>query len=324
VTISYVGQVAIVTGAGRGLGRAYALGLAARGAAVVVNDVAAADPRDSGGTAGARRAQSVVDEITNAGGRAVASYDGVHTVEGGAAVVATAVEAFGTVDILVNNAGFLRSALFEDLTPEQVREVVGVHLMAAFNVTQPAWRIMRERGYGRIGSTGSGSSFGHQGNTNYSAAKAGILGLTTSLAIEGAPFGIRANAVLPYAVSKIAEDNPLVGSDQPLIRDALNTMYDRRTHDSVAAMVLYLASQNCAVNGHFYSSLGGRYARVFFGVTDGWLADDVAGVGPDQIEANLGAIEDLSRFGAPASILEEIEAVSQRVAVLEARAVEMR
>lgn len=303
---SFEGQVAIVTGAGRSLGRAYALALASQGAAVVVNDVAGV------GSAEEKRADSVVAEIEAAGGRAVASYDSVQSWEGGRRIVETALERFGTVDVVINNAGFLRSAYFEDLSADQLQEVLGVHLLAAFAVTQPAWKVMRDHGYGRVVFTSSSSSFGQLANSNYAAAKSGLLGMAAALAIEGEPLGIRVNSVLPYAVSPIASDNPLVGADTPRIRAALDAMSSRRTPESVAAMVLYLASRECAVSGHGYSALAGRYARVFFGVTEGWM--DVEGSATARsIADHIDAIDDVSTFLAPHSMLEEIEHVLARV-----------
>jgi NAD(P)-dependent dehydrogenase (short-subunit alcohol dehydrogenase family) len=297
--VSFEGQVAIVTGAGRGLGRAYARGLAERGAAVIVNDIAES------------RAGDVVDEIIQAGGQAVASHASVQTVAGGQAL-----EHFGAIDIVINNAGFLRSAYFDQLTPEQLHDVMSVHLLAAFNVTQPAWTVMRERKYGRVIFTSSSSSFGQQANSNYAAAKAGLLGLAAALAAEGEPHGIRVNAVLPFAVSPIAVDNPLVGADTPRVRAALDSLSDRRPPESVAPLVLFLASRGCSVTGHGYSALAGRYARVFFGVTEGWLSREGGSVSPEEIAEHISEMDDLKSFIAPASMLEEIESVVGRVRAL--------
>jgi NAD(P)-dependent dehydrogenase (short-subunit alcohol dehydrogenase family) len=305
--VSFEGQVAIVTGGGRGLGRSYAIGLARRGASVVVNDIAT-DPLTS-----LSRAEEVVREITELGGRAVASFDSVQSPTGGKAIVEQAVTTFGSVDIVVNNAGFLRSAYFDELTEPQLEEVMSVHLLGAFHVTRPAWTIMREKEYGRVVFTSSSSSFGQQANSNYAAAKAGILGLTASLAVEGEPHGIRVNAVLPFAVSPIAVDNPLIGADTARIRAALDSMSDRRAPESVAPLVLFLASRRCPVTGHAYSALAGRYARVFFGVTGGWLNEEGAEVSPEDIGDHIREMDDLSRFDAPASMLEEIESVVGRL-----------
>ena len=166
--INFDGQVAIVTGSGRGIGRAYALALGSRGAAVVVNDI--------GGVGSAEPwADLVVAEITGKGGKAVANYDSVATLEGGQAITQAALRAFGTVDILINNAGFVRRAMFADLSGEQIKDIIDVHLLGAFYTTQPAWKIMQAKNYGRVLMTSSGATFGMQANCNYSAAKAGIL-----------------------------------------------------------------------------------------------------------------------------------------------------
>lgn len=302
--MTFPDQVVVVTGAGRGLGRSYALELGRRGAAVVVND------RDSA------RAAGVVDEVEAAGGRAVASDADVSSPAGGAALVDLAISTYGTVDAVVNNAGYLNSALFEDLSVGQIEDIVGVHLLAAFYVTQPAWRVMKANGYGRVVLTSSSSTFGQLANSNYCAAKNGVLGLMNALAVEGEEHGIKVNAVLPYAVTPIAVDTPLAGADTPRIRTGLDTMYDRRDPTSVAPLVVLLASRDCPFSGHAYSALGGRYARVFTGVTAGWVAGDLEGIGPEAILEHIDAVEDRSDFLVPAAMIEEIESVSARVAHL--------
>lgn len=307
--ISFAGQVVVVTGAGRGLGRAYATALAERGAAVVVNDIGTDD-------SGRPRAELVVDEIVAAGGRAASCTDDVATATGGQAIIEAALGAFGAVDVVVHNAGFLRPGLFEDLTASHVSEVVNVHLLGAFHVVQPAWQHMKSNGYGRVVLTSSSSTFGHQANSNYAAAKAGVLGLVTALAGEGASFGIKVNAVLPYAVSNIAKDNPLVGPDNAAIRGALDALTPRRSHESVAPLVAFLASQECGVSGQAFSALAGRYARVFSGVTDGWMSADPEPT-PESVAEHMGEIGDTTSFMVPATMLEEIRAVASRVGALE-------
>lgn len=307
--ISFAGQVVVITGAGRGLGRAYARTFASRGAAVVVNDIGT----DDGGRS---RAEQVVSEIVSAGGRAVSCPDDVTTANGGQRIVDAALKAFGAVDVVIHNAGFLRPGLFEDLSAQHISEVVNVHLLGAFHVVQPAWRHMKENGYGRVVLTSSSSTFGHQANSNYAAAKAGVLGLVTALAGEGASFGIKVNAVLPYAVTDIAKDNPLVGPDNAAIRGALDALIPRRSHESVAPLVAFLASQECGVSGQAFSALAGRYARVFFGVADGWMSADPEPT-PESIAEHMGEIGDTGSFIAPATILDEIRAVASRVSALE-------
>ncbi len=195
--LGFDGKVAIVTGAGGGLGRQHALLLASRGALVVVNDLGG-DVHGTGADASA--AQKVVDEIKASGGEAVADHNSVATVHGGAAIVQTAIDAFGRVDIVVNNAGILRDKSFHNMTPELVDAVIDVHLKGAFNVTQPAFVKMREQGYGRIVSTSSSAGiFGNFGQTNYGAAKMGLVGFTNVLALEGVKYNIKANAIAPLA-----------------------------------------------------------------------------------------------------------------------------
>jgi NAD(P)-dependent dehydrogenase (short-subunit alcohol dehydrogenase family) len=201
--IRFDGRVAIVTGAGGGLGRTYALELARRGARVVVNDKGgAADGTGSGSS----MADAVVKEIREAGGSAVASYDSVSTPEGGSAIVKTAVDAFGRVDVVINNAGILRDKTFAKLEPENLEVVLDVHLKGAFFVSQPAFRLMKEQGYGRFLFTASNAGiFGNFGQTNYGAAKMGLVGLSNVLALEGAKNGITSNVLAPMARTRLTE-----------------------------------------------------------------------------------------------------------------------
>ncbi|WP_300672967.1 SDR family oxidoreductase [Desulfoluna sp.] len=202
--ISFDKKVAIVTGAGAGIGRSYALELAKRGAAVVVNDLGGS--RDGRGE-GHEAADKVVAEITAAGGKAVASYDSVTTMEGGAAIIETALTHFESLDILINNAGILRDQSFHKMSEEQWDTVINVHLKGAFCVTQPAVRAMKENGYGRILFTVSNAGlYGSFGQANYSAAKMGIIGLMNALKLEVKKFGIKVNAISPTAHSRMTED----------------------------------------------------------------------------------------------------------------------
>jgi len=242
------GRVAVVTGAGGGLGRSHALALAARGAKVVVNDLGGS--RDGSG-AGSEMADAVVAEIAATGGEAVADHSSVATPEGGRAIVQTALDAFGRIDIVINNAGILRDVSFAKLDPESLDLVLKVHLYGAFNVAHAAWDHMRERKYGRIVSTASGSGlYGNFGQTNYAAAKLGIVGLTRSLAIEGAKYGITANAIAPVASSRMTED---IMPPQLL---------ERLQPEHVSPLVVFLASEACTDTGHVYSVGGGYVARV--------------------------------------------------------------
>jgi NAD(P)-dependent dehydrogenase (short-subunit alcohol dehydrogenase family) len=242
------GRVAVVTGAGGGLGRSHALALAARGAKVVINDLGGS--RDGSG-AGSEMADAVVAEIVAAGGDAVANYDSVATPEGGSAIVQSALDAFGRIDIIINNAGILRDVSFAKLEPDALDLVLKVHLYGAFNVTRAAWDHMKEQKYGRVVSTASGSGlYGNFGQTNYAAAKLGIVGLTRSLAIEGAKYGITANAIAPVANSRMTED---IMPPQLL---------ERLQPEHVSPLVVLLSSESCTDTGHVYSVGGGYLARV--------------------------------------------------------------
>lgn len=304
--ISLAGRAAIVTGAGRGLGRAHALHLARLGARVVVNDV--------GGTGDmAPDADAVVGEILALGGEAIASTVSIATPDGGREVVAAAVDRFGTVDIVVNNAGVLRNANFEDLTPGEIDEVLDVHLRGAFWVTQPAFEVMRDQGRGRIVCTSSSAAmFGMGGLANYAAAKGGLYGLVRALAVEGAEFDIRANAILPYgnAPWRGASAHASRGKSAFANHDVLGPRLDPA---GVAPLVAYLGSDGCAVTGEVYSALAGRYARTFVGLTPGWTADDPYAVTADDIAANLDAIRSTDGFWIPQTIGEEMTQVADRL-----------
>ena len=208
--ISFRDRVAVVTGAGGGLGRTYALELAKRGASVVVNDLGGAA---DGTGAASSAADNVVKEITEAGGVAVANYDSVATPEGGAAIIQTALDNFSKVDVVINNAGILRDKSFSKLSPEELEIVIDVHLKGAFFVSQPAFRVMKEQGYGRFLFTASAAGvFGNFGQSNYGAAKMGLVGLMNVLAVEGAKNNIKANTIMPIANTRLTKD--LLGPDR--------------------------------------------------------------------------------------------------------------
>jgi NAD(P)-dependent dehydrogenase (short-subunit alcohol dehydrogenase family) len=286
--LGFDGKVAIITGAGGGLGRSHALDLAKRGALIVVNDLGgASDGTGSSETA----AQKVVDEITAAGGEAVANYDSVATPEGGASIVQTAVDTFGRIDIIINNAGILRDTSFKNMTPDQLNPVLDVHLRGAFYVTQPAWQIMRDQGYGRIINTSSGAGiFGNFGQTNYGAAKMGLVGFTRVLAVEGAKNNIKANAIAPVAKTRMTEE-------------LLGPAADKLAPELVTPVVTYLAHEDCPVSGEVYSVGGGRVARVFVGVTPGHFDADLS---PESVRDNFDKIRDESGYEVPGNLNEEM------------------
>jgi NAD(P)-dependent dehydrogenase (short-subunit alcohol dehydrogenase family) len=300
-TLSLEGQVAVITGAGRGLGLAYAVEMARRGAAVVVNDIDAACAEDA------------VSVVARDGGTAVASHDDVSTPAGGASLVASAIQHFGKLDVLVNNAGILRNGFFEDLSVEEIDTVLRVNLASAFYVTQPAWRIMKEQRHGRVVLTSSSSGlFSHQGVANYAATKAGLYGLTKALAFEGQDFGITVNAVLPWATTTIAEGNPVPGHAdnwRRLCGPDIPMDDPRRSPAMMAHLVAYLVSDRCSTTGEAFSVCRGRYGRVFVGVADGWSPDDPVNVTAEQVEEHVDQIRDIGRHSVPTWVFDEVRSV---------------
>jgi len=286
--VGFDGKVAIITGAGGGLGRQHALLLAKRGALVVVNDLGGSV---DGTGANASAAQKVVDEIKAAGGEAVADHNSVATPEGGKAIVQTAIDTYGKVDIVINNAGILRDKAFHNMEPDLMNPVFDVHLKGAFHVTQPAWVKMREQGYGRIISTSSAAGiFGNFGQTNYGAAKMGLVGFTRVLAVEGARFNIKANAIAPLALTRMTE-NIMQGG----LADALDPAL-------VSPIVAYLASEECDVSGNVYSVGGGRVAEVFIGETKGFHKKDLS---VEDVRDNWAQIRDREGYAVPMGLAEE-------------------
>jgi NAD(P)-dependent dehydrogenase (short-subunit alcohol dehydrogenase family) len=258
-------RVAVVTGGGRGLGRAYALLLASRGARVVVNDIGGSltgDGVDDG------PAHEVVREITAAGGEAIASVDTVTTPAGGKAIVDTALEHFGRIDVLVHNAGNVRRAALRDISFEDFEGVVDVHLRGAFHVVRSAFPVMCDAGYGRIVLTSSiGGLYGNHDVVNYAVAKAGVIGLSNVAAIEGAAHGVKSNVIVPAAVTRMAE-----GID--------TSAYPPMTADLVAPAVAWLAHESCSITGEMLIALAGRIARAFIAETPGvyrptWSIEEV-------------------------------------------------
>lgn len=294
--IVFDNRVAIVTGAGGGLGRTYALELARRGARVVVNDFGGS----VAGTGGATTpADEVVGEIQAAGGEAVASYESVASPEGGAAIVQTALDSFGTVDIVVNNAGILRDKSFANLEFDDLHAVLDVHLEGAFYVTQPAFRVMKEKGYGRLVFTSSNSGIlGNFGQSNYGAAKMGLVGMSNVLAIEGAKYNIKSNVIAPTAKTRMTED--LLGPAADMLQP-----------EQVAPLVVYLASEECELTHEIFSAGGGRYARFFVGVNEGWFAGPGAVPTVEEIRDHLEGIRDVSQHHILGNVTEEIQLLMQ-------------
>jgi len=298
--IRFDDRVAIVTGAGGGLGKTYALEFARRGAKVVVNDLGGA--RDGSGSGSVSMADTVVKEISEAGGTAVANYDSVATPEGGEAIVQTAIDNFGKVDVVINNAGILRDKSFAKLSPEELEIVLDVHLKGAFFVSQPAFRNMKQNGYGRLVFTASGAGvFGNFGQTNYGAAKMGLVGLCNVLAVEGAKYDIKCNVIAPLAKTRLTEE--LMGA-----------MADNIAPDCVTPLVTYLASEQCQQTHEIYSVGGGRFARVFIGMAPGWVkgAGEVATA--EEVRDHLDQIRNQEGYIVPGSISDEMAIVMKAFA----------
>ena len=285
--LGYDGKVAIITGAGGGLGRQHALMMAKRGALIVVNDLGGSiDGVGSNSSA----AQIVVDEIKAIGGEAVADHNTVATPEGGQAIVQTAIDTYGRVDIVINNAGILRDKAFHNMTPDLLNPVLDVHLKGAFYVTQPAFVHMREQGYGRIISTSSAAGvFGNFGQTNYGAAKMGLVGFTRVLGVEGARFNIKANAIAPLAMTRMTED-------------ILGALKDKLAPELVSPLVAYLAHEDCPVSGQLFSVGGGRVAHVFLGETNGYYSPTLT---PEDVQNNWETITARDNFSVPNNLGEE-------------------
>jgi NAD(P)-dependent dehydrogenase (short-subunit alcohol dehydrogenase family) len=264
-------RVAVITGGGRGLGRAYALLLASRGAKVVVNDIGGGltgDGEDAG------PAQDVVGEITSAGGEAVASTDSVARAAGAASIIATALDHYGRIDVLVHNAGNVRRAALRDISYEDFDAVLDVHLRGAFHVVRQAFPVMCDAGYGRIVLTSSiGGLYGNHDVVNYAVAKAGVIGLSNVAAIEGAAHGVKSNVIVPAAVTRMAE-----GID--------TSAYPPMDPELVAPAVAWLAHESCSITGEMLIALAGRLARAFIAETPGvyrpsWTIEDVG----EQLDA---------------------------------------
>lgn len=276
-SIRFEDRVAIVTGAGGGLGKSHAMMLAARGAKVVVNDLGAALDGTGEPT---KVADQVVAEIKAAGGEAVANYDGVDTVEGGERIVQTALDTFGRVDIVVNNAGILRDGSFAKMSADNWNAVMAVHLNGTMNVTRAAWPRFREAKFGRvINTTSAAGLYGNFGQANYSAAKMGIVGFTQTLAQEGAKYDIKANAIAPVAKSRMTETI--------LPPEVLAKLEPKL----VSPLVLRLAAEDCPVSGHVYAVGGGYVSRV--AVMEGKGANLGQDFSPEDLVERWAQIEDL-------------------------------
>ena len=292
------GKVAVVTGAGGGLGRTHALLLASRGARVVVNDLGGSV---DGSGKSASMADHVVEEIRKAGGEAVPNYDSVSTAEGGKTIIETAVKAYGRIDILINNAGILRDKSFANLTEEMWDAVVAVHLKGAYNCTKPAFDLMKAQNQGRIVFTTSGTGlFGNFGQTNYGAAKLALVGFANSLRQEGAKYNIHCNTIAPIATTRMTE-NLMTGVPSDLFAP-----------DLVSPLVAFLVSDACGLNGQVFVVGGGMVARAFIGETQGaYTNPKVSPPTPEWVSEHIDQIMDTKDYTLPQTVQEDTLKVVQ-------------
>jgi NAD(P)-dependent dehydrogenase (short-subunit alcohol dehydrogenase family) len=306
--IDFTGQVAVVTGAGRGLGRLYAIELARLGASVVVNDLGGTMHGDGADPGVADR---VVEEIERAGGVAMASHGSVDSPEGGEAIIRAAIDRFGRVDAVVSNAGIFNTAPFDQLSHADWRRMLSVHLDGGFHLSQPAFRVMKSQGYGRfVFIASSAGLFGQPLAAHYAAAKTGLLGLTNVIAVEGAPHGIRANTVLPFGHSRMVTETV---NDPKAI--AASGFLSAIRPELVVPIVVFLASRACEFSHHNYSACAGRYARVFVGLGEGWLAEPGSHPTADDIAAHLTELSTTKSFTVPMSIFDEVVGVCGRLGI---------
>jgi NAD(P)-dependent dehydrogenase (short-subunit alcohol dehydrogenase family) len=272
-------QVAVITGAGGGLGKQYALLLASRGARVVVNDIGGSVTGDG---ADGEAANAAVAEIRERGGDAVPDTHSVTTPEGGQAIIDTALGAWGRVDIVINNAGIVGDAPFADMTADRLEPLIDVHLNGAFYVTRPAWTVMRDQGYGRILNTCSAAGIlGAEHMSNYGAAKTGLIGLTRVLAAEGAGHNIKVNAIAPIAYTRMlarevesATGQQAVENDaaaQAVLDDLVGQYLQTLDPALVAPVAAFLTHRECPVSGEIYTVGAGHVARFFIGRDKGFL-----------------------------------------------------
>ena len=279
--LRFDGQVAIVTGAGRNLGRSYALLLASRGAKVIVNDLGVGIS-DTDGIAEApavNPAYAVVEEIRGAGGEAEVSLHSITDSAGGRAIVRTAIDAFGTVDVLVNNAGVVRQGPIEDMEDSWCHDLLDSQILGTVNVTRPAWRVMKEKGYGRVINVSSGAAFGIPGMSLYGAAKLAVVGLTRALSLEGAAHGIKVNVVAPYASVRGNGFGRYKASSE--LADWLSPV-------QVAPLVAVLAHADCPCTGEWFTVGGGNVGRATIAVSDGYMQHSHL---PEDLVANWSAVE---------------------------------
>lgn len=292
---NFDGRVAVVTGAGRGIGRAYAHLLAERGARVVVNDLGGTMEGDGTDPEPAR---GVADEIVRAGGTAIPDTSDVSTVAGGQTLIDTAIDRFERLDIVINNAGIIRWGGLPEADADNLQSHLAVHVGGSFNTIRAAWPRMTEQCYGRIVTTTSAGMFGLADNLGYATAKAAIIGMSRSLSVAGAAHGIKINLIAPSASTRMAT-HPSDGLEK-----VRHPAPQQMEPEQVAPMVAYLAHEACAVSGEIYLAGGGRFARVFIAATQGYRHPPPERPTIEDIAANWAAINDETGYYVPANLMD--------------------
>lgn len=298
--LRFDGQVAVITGAGGGLGREYALLLASRGAHIVVNDVGGSVTGDG---ADSEAADATAAQIRDLGGEALADNHSVTDPQGGQAIIDTALGAWGRIDIVINNAGIVGDAPFEDMTAERLQPLLDVHLKGAFYVTRPAWKVMREHGYGRILNTCSAAGMlGASGMSNYGSAKTGLIGLTRVLAAEGADHNIKVNAIAPIAYTRMLTHS-IDGAAQPgdaaaqaVLNDLVGQYLQKLDPALVAPVAAFLTHRDCPVSGEIYTVGAGHVSRFFIGRTKGYYSSELS---IEDVRDHLDEIHDEAGYTVP-------------------------
>lgn len=302
--LRYDGRVAVITGAGRGLGRGYALLLGARGAKVVVNDVGAA-PTGQGRSADP--AEAVVEEIRAAGGEAVADFGDAGSQDDAEAMVARALEAFGRVDVVIANAGGVETVdPFGEMSRASFDSMVRTHLGGSFAVSRAAWPHMAGQGFGRIVLTSSYGAFGTERLAHYCAAKAGVLGLMRALSVEGPPLGIQANAIMPGAMTRL-----MANTNQARESGETAPIRGHMPPDIVAPAVAWLAHEACRLNGEMVGASGGFVGRTFYGLTAGF-GDPALTI--EQVRDHWAQIDDKTGYTVAATIADARDVTARRLA----------
>jgi NAD(P)-dependent dehydrogenase (short-subunit alcohol dehydrogenase family) len=300
-------QVAVITGAGGGLGKEYALLLASRGARVVVNDTGGSV---TGTGSNLDAANAAAEDIRRQGGDAVADTSSVTSPQGGQAIIDTALRAWGRVDIVINNAGIVCDAPFEDMTADRLEPLLDVHLKGAFYVTRPAWKVMREQRYGRIVNTCSAAGIlGAERMSNYGAAKTGLIGLTRVLAAEGADHNIKVNAIAPIAYTRMlahsmdSAGRPDDPSAQAILDDLAAQYLQKLDPALVAPVVAFLAHRDCPASGEIYTVGAGHVARFFIGRTKGFYSPALS---MEAVRDHFAEIRDDTDYTVPGGPADEM------------------